>query len=980
MITSKNLTFKARARTIDHLGKGQIADCPTAISELWKNSYDAYSRDVALFTIDSERPCGAVIDNGCGMSLEQIIESWLIIGTESKSRKQNLDVKDRFGIESRKTQGEKGIGRLSTAFLSSVTFMVSKKTNTNFTALLIDWRLFENPYLSLEDIIVPIASFDSLEKIEENFIDLTKKLYLNICSHDQDDFKSLAWNRFSRDEIDSGKKLTTQEKIISFCQSATFDLELLEPWKLQLEKVKEIDGESHGTALFMFQLNRDLSLMTNTGDLSKDNIELNDIEKDLIDTLRAFVNPFKEKNDSFSYEIFSIRRNNYKKQILSQHDVFNFSDLNALEHTVIGKIDKNGWFRGHIKAFGNDKGLVTIPPSITINNIEGLGEFTIKLGTFEMLTQNTSLSEREHSNFIDKAKKYAGLMIFRDDLRVLPYGRVDNDFFEIEERRSWNAGRYYWSKRRMFGQINITQEHNSELRDKAGREGFIKNQAARHLKTLISDLLITLSDRYFGARSEERKELLELLRQEKDSRKEYQLAARKATQKSFHDALKKQAPLLDNALKEVLAIQKDLETINLLSIDDIFKYDNELSALDSLRSDIKTPTKPARLGSMEDKYREYRDKYNEYSIHVIQIKEKLNKLSSNLNKLAPVQLAKRNLERNQGIINAKLTKFSSKILNQIDEFKNILSEDLKVDRAVYYSNSINIVQSLENGEDLEKALNFIDALYLKTLESLNLKYQTKIKSFERLIDGINLDSAFSLAEEERIQIEEKMLSISSLAQLGISVEILSHELEETDALVIRGLSSLPTSVKDHPGYKLAIESQRALTQQIRFLSPLKLSGYQSRQKITGKDIENYIMRFFKEKFIKQRIDFTFDEAFKSISLTDLPSRIFPVFINILNNALYWVCLSEVREIKIGIVGKYVLIANSGPAIDEEDIPRLFQIFYSKRANGHGVGLYLCKENLSVAHHKIWYADSRNGDPKLIENGTNFIIEFNGLEK
>ncbi|MCL9647444.1 MULTISPECIES: ATP-binding protein [Pantoea] len=980
MITNKNLSFKARARTIDHLGKGQIADCPTAISELWKNSYDAYSRDVALFTIDDEFPCGAVIDNGCGMSLEQIVESWLIIGTESKSRKQSLEPKDRFGLEIRKTQGEKGIGRLSTAFLSSVTFMVSKKADTNFTALLIDWRLFENPYLSLDDIIVPVASFESLDNIEETFNNLIKKLYLNLNNLEQDDFKSLAWNRFSSNEIDFGKESTTKQKIINFCESAKFDSKLLEPWQLQLEKVKKLDGESHGTALFLFQLNRDLSLMTNIGDLAKDNIELNDIEKDLVDTLRAFVNPFKEKNESFSYEIYSIRKNNYKKQILSQHDVFNFHDLTALEHTVIGKIDKNGWFKGHVKAFGKEKGFVTIPPSITVNNNDGLGEFTIKLGTFEVLPQNTSLSEREHSNFVDKAKKYAGLMIFRDDLRVLPYGRVDNDFFEIEERRSWNAGRYYWSKRRMFGQINITQEHNSELRDKAGREGFIKNQAARHLKTLVSDLLITLSDRYFGGRSEERKELLELVKQEKDSRKEFQLAARKASQKSFHDALKKQAPLLDNALDQIIAIQKELETTSLFSMDDILKYDDELSTLDSLRSDIKTPTKPAKLGSLEDKYREYRDKYNEYSIHLIQIKEKLNKLSSSLNKLAPVQLAKRNLERNQGIINAKLTKFASKISNQIDDLKNILSEDLKTDRAIYYSSSINIVESLENGEDLEKSLNSIDALYLKTLESLNLKYQTKIKSFERLIDGINLDSAFSLAEEERIQIEEKMLSISSLAQLGISVEILSHELEETDALVIRGLSSLPTSVKEHPGYKLAIESQRALTQQIRFLSPLKLSGYQSRQKISGKDIDTYIMRFFKEKFQKQRVDFTIDEAFKNILLTDLPSRIYPVFINILNNALYWVCLSEVREIKIGMIGKYVLIANSGPAIDEEDIPRLFQIFYSKRANGHGVGLYLCKENLSVAHHKIWYADSRNGDPILIENGTNFIIEFNGLEK
>ena len=35
------VTFQTRARTIDHLGREQIADCPTAISELWKNAYDA---------------------------------------------------------------------------------------------------------------------------------------------------------------------------------------------------------------------------------------------------------------------------------------------------------------------------------------------------------------------------------------------------------------------------------------------------------------------------------------------------------------------------------------------------------------------------------------------------------------------------------------------------------------------------------------------------------------------------------------------------------------------------------------------------------------------------------------------------------------------------------------------------------------------------------------------------------------------------
>ncbi|EIP0212790.1 ATP-binding protein, partial [Salmonella enterica] len=155
----RSLSFKARARTIEHLGKGQIADCPTAVSELWKNAYDAYARDVALYTIDGDYPCGALIDNGCGMSLQQIIDNWLVVGTESKTRKNTLEENERFGLGIRKTQGEKGIGRLSAAFLSPVTFLVTKKMDNNYVALLIDWRLFENPYLSFDDVTVPFREF-----------------------------------------------------------------------------------------------------------------------------------------------------------------------------------------------------------------------------------------------------------------------------------------------------------------------------------------------------------------------------------------------------------------------------------------------------------------------------------------------------------------------------------------------------------------------------------------------------------------------------------------------------------------------------------------------------------------------------------------------------------------------------------------------------------------------------------------------------
>ncbi len=503
----KSFNFRARARTIEHLGKGQIADCPTAVSELWKNAYDAYARDVALFTVDADYPCGALIDNGCGMSPEQIIDNWLIVGTESKSKKKALSDEDRFGIPVRQTQGEKGIGRLSAAFLANITFLVTKKLNGSFTSLLVDWRLFENPYLSFEDISIPFLEFDTINEITIAFDLLKEELVKNVQFGYEDSIKKRAWDRFSEDEREASNSnhvLTTQDKIQNFCLNAVLDERTITPWKEILNKVSEKDGGQHGTALFLLDLRRDLTLLTNQGELARDNQEVEAIQKDLVDTLRAFTNPYVEKDKNFSYRIYKIKNTLEPSDILRETEVFNMQEFEALEHKISGEVDEKGWFRGNVIAFGQDKGEVLIPPNININSKGGVGSFKFQIGAFEYNSNLSSLEVNEIETLITKARKYSGLLIFRDNLRVLPYGRVDSDFFKIEERRSTHAGRFYWSNRRIFGYIGISNEHNKELKDKSGREGFISNQASRELKTLVEDILVTLADRYFGSKSEER--------------------------------------------------------------------------------------------------------------------------------------------------------------------------------------------------------------------------------------------------------------------------------------------------------------------------------------------------------------------------------------------------------------------------------------------------------------------------------------------
>jgi hypothetical protein len=152
--------FQTRARTIDHLGRGQIADAPTAVSELWKNAYDAYAKDVALHIFDGSPEVALVVDDGAGMSMHTFQTRWLVIGTESKIEDSDVEATETFGLRKRVRQGEKGIGRLSAAFLAPVSLVVSKTRRDRFAAVLVDWRLFENPFLLIDDIRIPIVEFD----------------------------------------------------------------------------------------------------------------------------------------------------------------------------------------------------------------------------------------------------------------------------------------------------------------------------------------------------------------------------------------------------------------------------------------------------------------------------------------------------------------------------------------------------------------------------------------------------------------------------------------------------------------------------------------------------------------------------------------------------------------------------------------------------------------------------------------------------
>jgi hypothetical protein len=202
--------FRARARTVDHLGREQIADCPTAVSELWKNAYDAYARAVALHIFDGEIPVAAVVDDGHGMSVDEFIERWLMLGTEAKAGDDEVPEEDRDGLPLRPRQGQKGIGRLSVAYLGPTALILTRRRGGPFVAALLDWRLFQNPYLRLDDVQVPVEELTDtgdLPRIVDRLLEgLVDNLWGSADDPNRRDRLVEAWRRFYPEERVRGEE------------------------------------------------------------------------------------------------------------------------------------------------------------------------------------------------------------------------------------------------------------------------------------------------------------------------------------------------------------------------------------------------------------------------------------------------------------------------------------------------------------------------------------------------------------------------------------------------------------------------------------------------------------------------------------------------------------------------------------------------------------------------------------------------------
>jgi signal transduction histidine kinase len=151
-------SFSVSSRVALQLGRESISSSITAIVELVKNSYDADAEEVAVrfANLGQENVFLVIEDNGDGMSVDDLRDNWMVIGTANKSVRRKTK-------KQRVYTGEKGLGRLGLDRLCSQTEVESIKLGASEGVRLdISWEKYENSNKRLETIEHDLYSLPNL--------------------------------------------------------------------------------------------------------------------------------------------------------------------------------------------------------------------------------------------------------------------------------------------------------------------------------------------------------------------------------------------------------------------------------------------------------------------------------------------------------------------------------------------------------------------------------------------------------------------------------------------------------------------------------------------------------------------------------------------------------------------------------------------------------------------------------------------------
>ena len=434
-MNSEKLSIRPYARLLTMLGDQLISREKTALVELIKNSYDADADWVAVrfenFNHDessNENSRIVVEDNGCGMSPEVIRESWMNPAAPQKFI-QKKEGKTQTPGKGRVIQGEKGIGRFAILKLGSVITVTTRTAKSPFESVLkYDFAKFDDDFTEENKK----AKEMFLDQIEIDYSESSPPEAINTTSGTAIQIRNLK-GRWSKRIIEELAKDVAS---------------LTDP----VSRLTHAEGAADDFKISIFCNGKHISPQKEIAERLKALIENSAVLK--------IEGEFNSEKNAF---IFSDGGDESSKQEIKLND---------------SKIKGLWIWRQPVSDEINEKQ----------DRYYKCGSFKFQFYIFDF-SRNISGKHallQEQKNLLKEHRIY----LYRDAVRVFPYGNSDDDWLEIDIRRGTGRAGDFFSNDQIIGWVDISQEDNPDLRDKTNREGLIqKGEATTDFLFLIPTFL-----------------------------------------------------------------------------------------------------------------------------------------------------------------------------------------------------------------------------------------------------------------------------------------------------------------------------------------------------------------------------------------------------------------------------------------------------------------------------------------------------------
>ncbi|SDG43262.1 Signal transduction histidine kinase [Celeribacter baekdonensis] len=988
--------FHIRARTIDLLGRQQIANISTAISELFKNAHDAYATTAE---VDYFRDDGMFVlrDDGLGMTKQDFEDRWLTLGTDSKVG--SFSGLKRPPVDSaqdvRPLLGEKGIGRLAIAVIGRQVLVLTRakvdgQTEDTITAAYIHWGLFELPGIDLDEIVIPLETFraDTLPNLEDVQKMVAKaRDSLETLSSRIDDKTA----KTIREDMDAFK--VDPRDASTYLGQPSFDL--------------------NGSGTHFYILPADEIIQDDIDDRDE-STKATRFEKNLIGFTNTMTPDFRKP------KIITRFRDHVDEgaplERVGEKAFFSPEEFKQVDHHIRGRFDEYGQFRGKVGVYQ------TLPSEYVLNwsNADSrptsCGPFDFSIAVIQPTPMDSLVDPTEHAKIRRKLERHGGIYIYKDGVRVQPYGGPDFDFLDVERRRNLRAATAYYSFRNIMGAVELTSRDNPNLVEKAGREGFREDKAYRQFRSILINFFIQSAADFFrengGKYSEEWVEKRQELQHLDKVRKTREKQSRGKKNK-FGEQLEKFFKVIDSGqLPETISgTVSDFEANVLSELNSTKTPQSKALAIGRLEAEAKLQLDQLRKEHAISKPRgvglntELRNNWEAYQTAMGRITSDLVlPAEKTIENIVTTTVKNNKLNLEPGLrLNAAVQKHTKETLSSMKSLRTQTEETLtdltRIVRDTTKNSFRNVskvvdevlaeleaVKGMKQAEfDFSKQREAFETLVADAFEEESEKLRRIYSQLEAVLSstqnsGSDMVEVTEALEEEVVALRERQEADFELAQIGMALNTINHEFGKTAGSLRDGLRRMKSWAHANPDMKRLYDDMRVnfdhLDSYLALFNPLDRKLQSTAVDIRGSDIFRFVSDLFEKRLKRHNVRLVADEGFKAHTLHGFHADFYPVFVNLIDNAIYWA--SSARK-DAGIIELIedngdLCVRDNGRGVSSIDVRNIFELNFTRKPGGRGMGLHISRQALGRLGYEL------NIDPPTPNSGACFRISKMSQEK